>query len=77
MTRKQADTNQYSIWERLNNSQRASDGLSTVDVWQLGGGVWRWTLMDDESGEYLATGDAVSEYEAKHQAVSALAAIWR
>ena len=67
------EKNMIGQWERLTSSQRLSDGHVTADLWRIGGGIWRWTLMDEESGVYLLTGDAHSEREAKHQVSEALA----
>lgn len=72
---------EFGLWQKLKQSQRLNVNLRdrdlSADVWQVGGG-WRWTLLDNKTGEYVGgTREklAGSEKEAKAAAVADIDAV--
>jgi hypothetical protein len=53
--------------EMPRGSKRLTHGEWVFDVWQMGGGIWRWTVM--RGGIYLDTGDCDTETDARNDAL--------
>ena len=48
-------------WERMpRGTYRATVGDIQIDVWRMGGGIWKWTVYESSEGVYLASGESPS-----------------
>jgi len=57
-------------WNTLPRSERMILNDFTLDVWETGGGVFRWTTCDNTTGCYAGGGIADSWENAKTDAIA-------